>query len=318
VVGAGVVGREAELVTVDQFLDSVALGAGGLLLLGDPGIGKTTVWQAAIQRAKERRVRVLASRPGPSETRLTFAGLGDVFSSVGDDVLQQLPPPQRRSLEVALIRTDPVDKQRSPDQRSIATALLSVLRSLSQQSPLLVCVDDLQWLDPSTWSVLEFALRRLDIDQVGFLATVRLEPDGMPPRSFARLLSWDRLRQLRLGPLKLAALHEILRVELAHTLRRPTLVRIERTSAGNPLFALELARAILASAQPVQGSAPLPVPVTLKELINERLGRLPAVSRRALLVTSALSQPTLGLVDSEALAPAEDAGVVRLPVVPPS
>ena len=313
-VGARVVGREAELATVDQFLDSVALEAGGLLLLGDAGIGKTTVWQAAVQRAKERRVRVLVARPGPAETRITFAGLADVLSSVGDDVLQQLPPPQRRALEVALIRTDPGDRQRSPDQRSIAIALLSVLRSLSQRSPLLVCLDDLQWLDRSSWSVLEFALRRLDSDRIGVLASLRLEPDGSPPRSFARLLGWDRMRQLRLGPLKLAALHEILRRELAHTMSRPTLVRIERTSAGNPLFALELARAILASGQPVQGSAPLPVPVTLKELIDERLRRLPAASRRALLVTSALSQPTLELVDSEALAPAEEAGVVRVEV----
>ena len=75
-----VVGRAAELEVVDAFLAAADDGPARLLVEGEPGIGKTTVWQAATARARERGFRILASRPGPSETRLTFAGLGDFLA----------------------------------------------------------------------------------------------------------------------------------------------------------------------------------------------------------------------------------------------
>ena len=122
----------------------------------------------------------------------------------------------------------------------------------------------------------------------------------------------ESARRLRLQPLNLASLHEILKTELGRAFARPTLVRIEATSFGNPFFALELARALVEHGEPIQGSAPLPVPSDLAELLAGRLRRLPARARRGLLAASALSTPTLELLDREAIVRAETAGVVTV------
>ena len=299
-----VVGRDAELAVVEEFLTLASEASATLVVEGEPGIGKTTLWQEAVRRADERGMRVLSSRPGPSETRLTFVALGDFLAAVDSGILSELPPPQLRALDVALLRSDPEGS--APEQRAVATAFLSVLRLLSLASPVVVAVDDLQWLDTSSRRVLEFAMRRLSSEPVGFLGTVRL--DGSAGQAVA--VEW--VRRARLSPLTLAALHEILKDELGRTFPRPTLVRIERTSSGNPLFALELARALVEQDEPVRGSGPLPVPGDLTELIAGRLRRLSATTRDALLVASALPQPTLDVLDRDAIARAEAAGVVRV------
>ncbi len=299
-----VVGRDAELGAVEEFLVSAGQRASTLLVEGEPGIGKTTVWTEAVRRAGDRGWSVLASRPGPSEARLTYVGLGDLLASVGDDVLDELPPPQRRGLDVALLRSDPDGPV--PEQRAVSAGFLSVLRLLTRSTPVVVAVDDLQWLDTPSRHVLEFALRRLTTEPVGFLGAVRLEG------SAARTVAEDWSTRLRLRPLRLAALHEILRAELGHTFARPTLVRIERVSSGNPFFALELARALVERGEPASASAPLPVPSDLTELVAGRLRRLPAATREALLVASALPQPTLAMLDRVEIERAETVGVVRV------
>ncbi len=300
---ATVVGRDAELAAVDEFLDATSRGTAALIIEGEPGIGKTTLWQAALREAGARGLLVLSSRPGPSEARLTFVGLADLLGGVGEEVYDELPAPQRRALDVALLRADAEGP--APGQRAVSTAFLSVLRALSAAFPVVVAVDDVQWLDTPSWRVLEFARRRLGAEPVRFVAAIRLEGS-----TSARTL--EGARRVRLGPLNLAAIHDILRAELGARFARPALVRIEQASSGNPFFALELARAILDSGQPIQGSGPLPVPDNLRELIDRRLRRLPARSRTALLVASALSQPTIDLLPREALAPAEAAAIVRV------
>lgn len=295
-------GRDAELAVVDAFLSSVGDSPSALLIEGEPGIGKTTVWKEAVRRAGERGMLVLQSRPGPSETRLTFVGLADFLGSVEDHVLAELPSPQRRGLDVALLRSDPEGP--APEQRVVSTAFLSVVQLLARRSPVVIAADDLQWLDTPSRHVLEFAMRRLASEPVGFLGAVRLEG------STGRMEEWAQ--RIRLQSLNLAALHEILKAELGQTFARPALVRIERLSSGNPFFAIELARAVVEQGSPVRGSAPLPVPSDLTELIAGRLDRLPAISRQALLIASAHPQPTLALLDREAVARAESAGVVRI------
>ena len=298
-----VVGRDAELAVIEEFLVRASEASSVLLIEGEPGIGKTTLWQEAVRRGEEHGMRVLSSRPGPSETRLTFVGLADFLAGVDDDVLQELPPPQRRALDVALMRSDP--KGPAPEQRVVSTAFLSALRLLSGSTPVVVGVDDLQWLDTPSRHVLEFAMRRLESEPVGFLGAVRV--DGS-----SRTVAGEWARRIRLSPLNLAALHEILKAELGRTFARPALLRIGRASSGNPFFALELARALLEHGEPVRGSAPLPVPSDLTALIAGRLRRLSAASRQALLVASALPQPMLEMLDRDAVAEAETAGVVRI------
>ena len=304
--GRAVVGREIELTAIDRFLDAIPSGSASLIIGGTAGIGKTTLLQAAVRRAEDRGMRILSSRPGPSEARLTYAGLLDLLTPVDLALFGELPPPQRSALDAALLRSH--SDRAAADQRSVATGFLSILRVLARSTALLIAIDDIQWLDIPTWRVLEFAVRRLEAEPVGLTGTVRVD-DG-PPRVDVSALSRDR-REVRLGPLNVAALHEILRGELGHAFTRPTLVRIERASGGNPFFALELARAILDTGAPAPASGALAVPEDLAELLTRRLRRLPAASQEALLVASALSQPTIELLDAAAVARAEEAGVVR-------
>jgi hypothetical protein len=256
-VDRAIVGRDKELAAADEFLDSLSHGSAALVFEGEPGIGKTTLWREVVTRAEARGVRVLASRPAESEARLTFVGLGDFLNGVDERVFDALSEPQRRALDAALLLVDP--KGVKPDPRAVATAFVSVVRAIA---PVVVAVDDLQWLDGPSWSVLDFALRRLETEPVGFVAAARIDSGG-PPRRLADA------RRVHVGPLSLAALHDILSAELGYAFTRPTLVRIEETSGGNPFFALELGRALLESGEPRPGAA-LPVPETLRELIDGR------------------------------------------------
>ena len=188
----GLVGREPEIAVIESFLSADEAGFAALELVGEAGIGKTTVWQAAVRRGDELGLPVLSARPAESESRLSFAGLTDLLAAVDADVLETLPAPQAEALDVALLRAD---ASRSPGRRLVGTALLSVLRELTSRGPVLVAVDDAQWLDPPSASVLEFALRRLDDRPVRLVASRRADasrPDFVgtrvaPPRTRAAL-----------------------------------------------------------------------------------------------------------------------------------
>ncbi|HXG75550.1 MAG TPA: AAA family ATPase, partial [Gaiellaceae bacterium] len=305
--GPTIVGRERELAAVDEFLAVSSRAPAALVLEGEPGIGKTTLWQAAKARAVERGALVLASRAGSSEARLTFVGLSDLLSSLPGSVLEELPGPQRRALDIALLRAEADGP--APDRRAVSTAFLSVVQALARERPLVMAVDDVQWLDAPSLGVLEFTLRRLTDEPAAVVVTRRLTESG-PGESFEAVLRERGARRLRVGPLTVAALHEIIKARLGRTFPRPTLVRIEQVSGGNPFFALEIARALEERGGQVSG--PIPIPDDLSALLRRRLRRLPRETRDALLVAAALSQPTTRLVDADALAPAEAAGIVRI------
>src|SRR5437899_11354315 len=154
-----VVGREDELASVAAFVDDVREGPAALVLEGDAGSGKSTLWLAGVEHARSRGLRVLSSRPAEAERSLAHVGLGDLFEDVLDDVLPALAAPRRRALEVALLRKeesgDPVD------HRALAAGVRDVLQMLSERQPVLIAIDDVQWLDASSASALAFALRRL-------------------------------------------------------------------------------------------------------------------------------------------------------------
>jgi hypothetical protein len=104
--GAAVFGRDGELGAVERFLDGVPSGPSALVLEGTAGIGKTTLWQAATQRAAARGYATLSCRASESETRLSLAALADLLAEVAEESLGRLPAPQRQALEVALLRRD--------------------------------------------------------------------------------------------------------------------------------------------------------------------------------------------------------------------
>src|SRR5262249_59782921 len=118
--------------------------AGGLR--GGAGAGKARRGEAGGEAALAGGMRVLSAGPDSAETSLSFAGLANLLDSIEPEILAGLPAPQRRALEVALLRADPAGGAMPP--RAIALGLLTLLRQLAAGRPLLVAVDDLQWLDP--------------------------------------------------------------------------------------------------------------------------------------------------------------------------
>jgi len=98
-------GREPELAVLQRFLDSIPSAPSALLLSGDPGIGKTTVWKEGLADALLRDYRILSCGPIEAETRLSYAALGDLLEPILEEALPSLPEPQRLALEVALLRS---------------------------------------------------------------------------------------------------------------------------------------------------------------------------------------------------------------------
>jgi DNA-binding CsgD family transcriptional regulator len=304
------VGRESELSSVEELLDSIMGGFAALALEGEPGIGKTTVWREAVRRAQGRGYQVLVSRPAQAEAKFSFAGLTDLLEPVPPAALEALPEPQRHALEQALLRA--ADEGVPPEPRTVAAGLRGVLIELARASPVLVAIDDVQWLDSASAGALVFALRRLDQQRVGALSTRRIEG-----RSTHDRFELPSARRVELGRLSLAAIHEMLKRRLDRSLPRSLLVRVYQGCGGNPFFALVLAREVVEAG--IGPTDPLPVPGDLRRLVRRRLGRLSAAAREALLVAAAVGEPTREVLvaaldgdPSEALEEAENADVLEL------
>jgi DNA-binding CsgD family transcriptional regulator len=306
-------GRESELSALEGFLERIPNGAATILLSGEAGIGKTTLWVEALRSARARGCIVLACSPGELETKLAYSAVGDLLEDVLDDALRELPAPQRRALEHALLRAEDGE---TADQRAVSLAFLGAVRALARRDGLVLAIDDFQWLDASSARALHFAFRRLTREPVGVVVALRREQaEALPPplRSLP-------IEEVLVGPLSSEALDRLLRYRLGTAFLRPALARLEEAVKGNPFFALELAAAVLRRGEQFRPSDPLPVPDNLRELLADRLALLPTTVRDTLLVVAAISQPTVLLVESTLdahdtrrhLEQAVDAGVLAL------
>jgi DNA-binding CsgD family transcriptional regulator len=281
-----VIGRDDELAAADEFLERARQRFAGFLIEGEPGIGKTTVWREIVAQAERQGFLVLSCRPAEAEAKLSFSALSDLFESVPSEVYESLETPRRRALDIALLRRDP--GRARLDRRAVAAAVRSLLTILAFERPVVIGVDDVQWLDGGSAGVLEFAIRRLGREPIGLVASrrrrepARLELEGVLPSG--------SLTRLRLGPLTVAGLHHLLKERLGDAPSRSTLIRIHQASGGNPLFALEVAR-LLADAGTPPAAEPLPVPSDVRELIRRRVARLPRPTREVLLAAATLSDP---------------------------
>jgi DNA-binding CsgD family transcriptional regulator len=286
-------GRDAERTQIEGLLDSVAAGPVGLALEGAPGIGKTTLWQEAIAAARRRGYPVLEAAPGEPDSALAFAGLGDLFDAVIDEVVADLPDPQRHALLAALSLEDAPAALAEPT--ALPRAILTMVRRLAQNGPMVLAIDDEQWLDPPSARVLAFALCRVREEPVCVLMTRRLESDGTLWPELARNFGSDGLEAVSVAPLDLGTLDALLRAQLGRTIPRPVLRRVHATSGGNPLFALAIARELDAS-----GSRPddIPIPRTLSEAMQQRLRGIDDRAYDPLLTIAAVSQPTLSTLQA--------------------
>lgn len=290
--------RRTEFQEVSDFLERSSTEPSALVIEGDAGIGKTTLWLAGCERAQSDGFRVLSARPAAAEAVMAFAALADLLAGVESDVWANLPGPQRHAMDVITLRS--TDDSAGADQRTASAAFLAVIEGLADRQKLILAVDDLQWLDSSSAAVFAFATRRLS-GPVGVIATVRTGPSGSEA-ALPELSRPDATRRIRLSPLKLGALHDVVSQRLGRSIPRPAMVRLHEVSGGNPFYAIELARALEID----RGTADIPLPATLSELVRARLAALRVDVKDMLLAAACLGKPTVELL-AAALAIAPDA-----------
>jgi len=292
-----IIGRDTELSVVQAFLDRPAEGLRALVLEGGAGIGKSTLWQAGVTAARQQSFHVLTSRPAEAERTLAYVVLGDLFADADPEVLAALPAPRRRAFESVLLREEP---DLPVDPRALGAAVLTLLPMLADGRPLVIAIDDEQWVDTSSAATLRFALRRSLRQPVLLLLSRRL--DGEPAPDLEDAIDPAEIERLPVGPLSIGAIQLLLRRRLGITFSRPMLLRLHEASGGNPFYALELARA--RSGDPTRDPTErLEVPPSLERLVAARLDALEAPTRRTLLLIAAHGRLPVALLRALEVAP---------------
>jgi DNA-binding CsgD family transcriptional regulator len=283
------VGRERESGLLDGFLGHDG-GLQAALLIGEPGIGKSTLWERTVVAGRERSDLVLTSRPAETERGLAYLVLGDLFGDVDPSLLASLPVPRRRAFEAALLIGDTADA--SVDGRALGVAVTTILQSMAQQRTVLIAIDDDQWIDAPSAEILAFALRRLSDQPIRLLLARRTH--GEPPVHLESNVDSASVERLEVGPLSLGATQALLRDRLGVSFARPTLRELHRVSGGNPFHALELGRARSSDA-----SRDLALPlaeVSVDKLLRARLRELDGATMWALLLVAANGRTPTGLL----------------------
>lgn len=300
---------------VAEFLQSTAARPSVLVVEGEAGIGKTTLWSSLVGRAHDRGFRVLAARPSRPEAGLAYGALADLLDAVAPEELAGLPNVQRVALDRVISR----DEAAGPptDERVVASAFLTLADTLSTDTPLVVAIDDVQWLDPSSRSVVAFGARRLR-GRIGVVVTERTDTAGGYGATWLQLNRLDGVQRVRVNPLNLAAMRSLIIARLGRTLPRATVARIHEISGGNPFYALELARAM--GDRPAGLDADLPG--SLSDLVRSRLDQLGDDTLTVLLAAACVGTPTVDvLADAsgdttervvELLEVAESNGIVQI------
>jgi DNA-binding NarL/FixJ family response regulator/tetratricopeptide (TPR) repeat protein len=279
------VGREEELGRLEEFVAGVTEGPRAVVIRGEAGIGKTSLWRAGIDAAQRAGARVLLTRCAEAEMPLPLGGLSDLLETALPEIGDELAEPERRALAVAVGLEVP--SEQTPGRVALPRAFLACVRTLAGHSPLILAIDDVQWLDPPSQRIVAFAARRLGESPVGMLVTQRGAAGD--PLDLRRAFD-ERYAELRVSPMSVGALHHLIRTRLHLRIPRPTLARVHEASGGNPMFALELAQVAH------YPGAPLPVPSTLEELVQARVAALPAEVIPLLAAVAAVERPTITLM----------------------
>lgn len=280
--------RHDEMVVVDEFLRTSMTTPRGLLITGERGIGKTTIWWEGVERARAHGMHVLTARPTQTESVLAYVSLADLLATADLTEFVKLPRSQRLAIDRMMLRDD--GSPTATDPRAAAAAFLSVIEYLSEAVPVLIAVDDLQWLDPSSAAAVAFAVRRLT-GPVGVLATVRVDPGADPDFSWLALPEPNVMTRLALGSMSVGAVHALIRRHAGRSFPRPTTVRIHEICGGNPLYAIELARAMADDPR-----REMKFPPTLSELVAKRVDALDPESQDVVLAATCAAAPTVELL----------------------
>jgi DNA-binding CsgD family transcriptional regulator len=287
-------GRDREAAAIAELLRAKRSSIAVIGIVGEAGIGKTRLLQAALDEAERRPMRRLWCRPSEAEASLPYAGLDDLLREVPATAFDVLAAPLRHALNVALLRAEPTGSPVA--QRAIAMAVCEVLRTLTSKEPLLLAIDDVQWLDPPTAFVLRFSLRRLEHHPLVVLTALRSGGGDALPLGLDRVLIEDRGLVLELAPLEPQVLGQLIASRHGLHLAPSRLRALHHQSGGNPLFALELARASLSGRYAATVDPFLPLSDDLRNMLSGRLECLPRPVRDVLAIAAAVPRPTIQLL----------------------
>ena len=300
-------GRELECAAIGRLLDDARTGAsGGLLLRGEAGIGKTALVEYAVEQAAG--MLVVRAQGVQSEAEVAFGGLLEVARPLLARI-DELPERQAGALRAALA----LDAGPSPDRLTVGAATLSLLAAAAEETPLLVALDDAQWLDAESADAVGFAVRRLQAERVAVVVATRVgEGRGFDPAGLGAI---DLSGLSREAAGELLALNGMPGEEAA--------ARFHALTGGNPLALLELPRWL--GAQEASGGGRLDAPVRLGDHLEAafaaRAEVLGAGANEALLVLAASSTEDAAAIATALgaaglspahLEPAEDAGLIRI------
>jgi DNA-binding CsgD family transcriptional regulator len=286
-------GRRTEFTVVTALLSDLNAGPEALVIEGEQGIGKTTFLLDVLRWAREMERHIMVARPSNAERVLPFAGLGDLLDEISDCQLDRLPRPQRRALDAVLLRGESVSAEL--DIRAASLAFLGILREVSEESHVVLGIDDAHWLDSPTAEAISFALRRLGGHRVTLVATCRGDATDL---ALFRGMRDVPLGRLPLQPLPEESLGELVRSRLAVSIARPMLLEIHRMCRGNPEAGLEVARAVVRNEIARQPGELLAPPASLSQGVRRQLAPLSQNAREALLVAASLDEPTPSLVET--------------------
>lgn len=282
------IGREAELVEVARALTAGAEACAALSVMGEPGMGKSALLDLATNSAAQGGWLVLRCCGYEAEATLSYSAMTDLLGAAGHEWRTQVSDPQRRALDIVMLQADHDADDVEP--HVVARAFTEVLRMLSARRPLLVVIDDLQWLDLESARALAFAIRRTSEQSIGYVTASRAEATETGEVRAALRSLGERHRVVKLSPLTPDEIEQLLQAQRL-ALPRASLRHVQVTAAGHPLYALELARHVLATGERT-------VPKSLTALLDARLRRLPSDALPALAAAAQMSAPTRTLIRS--------------------
>jgi len=270
--GEAPIGRRGELAAIQAFVQRTRRDGEALVLVGEPGVGKTLLLDAAANMAETAGARVLRASGVEFEAELSFSGLNQILLPLFGE-FGQLTASHRRALIVAL----GIGEGPPPDRLVVSSATLELLRQAAAARPILIVIDDLPWFDRASAAVLGFVARRLAGTRIGVLGASRSGEESFFDRA--------GLSELELLPLDDDAACQLV---LAHfpTLDSAIRRRILSEAQGNPLALLELPAAWVSSRRSPLEPVPATLPLSrrLQGLFSSRIAALPARTRELLLL----------------------------------
>ncbi|MFD8981862.1 AAA family ATPase [Streptomyces sp. NPDC059564] len=302
------IGRTVEMTRIDLFLDGIARAGGGgpLLLLGEPGVGKTALLTAAASRARGRGMHVMTAAGAEYRARLSYSGLGQLIEAAGGGQPSVDPG---EALGVVLGRRDGP----APEPEAVVSDVLSVVGRFARHGPTLLVVDDVQWLDPASATVLGEVAPRLEGRGAGMLCAAREGAEGFFDHSGLPIHD--------VGPLDEDAAEDLL-VQRFPALARRVRRRLMAEAQGNPLALLELPVALSGPQRAASEALPARLPLSrrLQSAFASRIAGLPPATRYLLLLAAldgtgdlrVLRRATAGRCGLGHLGSAERAQLIRV------